>query len=59
MGDSRVTAREEQELRALVYQAFELRETPYLADACTAIVDWFGRLPLTRSEREQEHATRV
>jgi hypothetical protein len=49
-----VTAREENELRALVYQAFELRATPYLTDACQAIVDWFARLPLARFEREQE-----
>jgi hypothetical protein len=50
-----MTTREEQELRALVYQAFELRATPYLVDACQAVTDWFTRLPLTRFEREQEH----
>jgi hypothetical protein len=31
---------DDRELRALVDQAFELRETPYLVDAVAAIVEW-------------------
>jgi hypothetical protein len=54
VGAGCVTVREETELRALVIQAFELRETPYLVDACDAITGWFTRLPLTLFEREQE-----
>jgi hypothetical protein len=54
MVGSDVTVREENELRVLVYQALELRETPYLVDACSAIVEWFERLPLTRFERDAE-----
>src|SRR2546423_14854211 len=45
---------EEAELRALVYQAYELRDSPYMHDACQAIVDWYERLPLTRYERNQD-----
>lgn len=41
-------------LRALVIQAMELRQTPYLADAVKAIVDEHEREPLARFERQQE-----
>jgi hypothetical protein len=34
-----VTTREEEILRALVYEAFELRGTPYFRDACAHIAD--------------------
>jgi hypothetical protein len=37
---------EERHLRALVDQAFELRDTPYLTDACAAIRDWHERREL-------------
>ena len=49
----RFVAHEEEELRAFVLQAWELRGTPYLVDAVAAIVDWAERLPLTRLERRQ------
>jgi hypothetical protein len=39
------------ELRALVDQAFELRETAYLRDACAHIVDWRARTNLRHVER--------
>jgi hypothetical protein len=42
------------DLSALVSQAWELRETPYLIDACKAIEDWYFRLPLSELERRQE-----
>ena len=48
-----MTAAEERALRELVCQAWSLRETPYLADACAAIVDWFERRPLMDLERRQ------
>lgn len=44
----------EERLRALVYQAFELREGPYLREACEAVVDWWERFPLSRFERNEE-----
>jgi hypothetical protein len=50
----REAAAEERELRALVDQAWELRGTPYLRDACEAIVDWHERRHLRRLEAEQE-----
>jgi hypothetical protein len=51
-----VTVAEESELRALTDQAWELRQTPYLRDACEAIIEWHGRRHLRRLEREQERA---
>jgi hypothetical protein len=48
-----LTPLEQEELRVLVYQACELRESPYLRDACEAIVEWAGRRPLARLERAQ------
>ena len=44
------------ELRALVDQAFDLRDGPYLRDACEHIVDWRARTNLRHLERDQEHA---
>ena len=46
-------------LKALVLQAMELRETPYLRDAVTAIVDEYEREPLARLERRQERIGRL
>jgi hypothetical protein len=46
------------ELRALVYQAWELRGTPYLIDAVRAIVDWQERKPLAEFELQQERDAR-
>jgi hypothetical protein len=54
-----VTAREEQELRALVCQAYDHRDSPYLVDFCTAIVEWFERRPLARLEHEQDRHARL
>jgi hypothetical protein len=45
---------EERELRALTDQAWELRETPYLRDACEAILDFWDRRWLRRHERRLE-----
>lgn len=45
---------EELALFALVSQAFELRQTPYLHDAVEAIADWHDRRHLRRYERELE-----
>jgi hypothetical protein len=50
---------EGEQLRALVLQAWELRETPYAVDACRAIVDWNQRRPLARLERDQEDQARA
>jgi hypothetical protein len=47
------------ELRALTDQAWELRDSPYLLDACQAIVDWHERRFLRRYERRQERAARL
>jgi hypothetical protein len=41
------------ELHALVLQAWELRDGPYLREAVEAIVAWHERRPLTRLERRQ------
>jgi hypothetical protein len=51
---------EEAQLRRLVNQAFDLRETGYLTDACEAIVDWQERTLPNRFERcalceEEDH----
>jgi hypothetical protein len=40
----------------LTDQAWELRQTPYLRDACEAIIEWHERRHLRRLEREQERA---
>jgi hypothetical protein len=51
---------EDRELRALVDQAFELRETPYVVDAVEAIVDWWDRRYLrARERRDQQFAELV
>jgi hypothetical protein len=44
---------EDEQLMALVVQAFDLRGTPYLTDACQAVVAWFERRHLRRLEHEQ------
>jgi hypothetical protein len=49
------TAVEEAQLRRLVYQAFDLRGTPYLIDACEAVIDWSER---TLPDRLERHARR-
>jgi hypothetical protein len=54
-----MTAREERELRRLVCQAWEFRETPFLVDACTAIIEWFERRPLLHFEHEQDRAAKL
>ena len=59
-GADDVTAAEERDLRALVCEAFEMRDTPYLLDAVEAIVAWHERRPLLRLERgQQRHADLV
>ena len=56
-----MTPAEEQELRVLVDQAFDLRGTDYLIDACQAIIDWHDRRHVRSYWREQEElwTTRV
>lgn len=44
---------EERELAALVGQAFELKGSPYLLDACAAIAEWHDRRHIRRFERRQ------
>ena len=46
-------------LRALVVQAFDLRESPYFIDGCQEIVDAHGRLPLALLEHRQERNERL
>jgi hypothetical protein len=43
---------DDDELRVLTDQAFELRDTPYAADAVQAIQDWHDRRGLRRWERD-------
>jgi hypothetical protein len=50
---------EDEELYALVLQAFDLRGGPYLIDAATAIVDWHERRHLRWLERWLEEASEV
>ena len=45
-------------LIALVYQAFELRESPYQRDAVDAILCWHERLALTRFEGGKDRQAR-
>jgi hypothetical protein len=47
---------EDAQLRRLVYQAFDLRETPYFRDACEAILDWNDRTLPDRLERRARRA---
>ena len=54
-----MTLEEQIELRALVIQAMDLRDGPYLRDACEAIVTWHERRALTRLERKQERDARI
>jgi hypothetical protein len=49
----------ERDLRALVFQAFEFRGSPYLHDAVEAIVDRYQREPLAAFERQQERQARI
>jgi hypothetical protein len=49
------TAVEEAQLGRLVYQAFDLRGTPYLIDAWEAVIDWAER---TLPDRLERHARR-
>jgi hypothetical protein len=51
------SALEEAPLRRLVYQAFDLRDGPYLVDACAAIVDWHELTLPDRLERRAREAT--
>ena len=44
------------QLRRLVYEAFDLRDGPYLLDACEAIVDWHVRTLPDRLERQAREA---
>lgn len=63
MGAGRMSAaayhRFDSHLRALVAQAFELRDGPYLYDAVEAIVEHWHRMPLTLLEERQEQEGRV
>lgn len=55
-------AEDELELRRLCGQAFELKGTPYLRDACEAIIEWHDRRHvrvLERRERQRADALRV
>jgi hypothetical protein len=54
-----VTPREQRELDALIVQAVEHKGSPYLVDACGAIVAWFERRGLTELERQQERQARL
>ncbi len=56
MSDQR---RFDQQLHALVCQAFELRDGPYLHDAVEAIVECWHRRPLTLLEERLEQEGRV
>jgi hypothetical protein len=49
---------EEAQLRRLVDQAFDLRDGPYLRDACEAIVDWHWKTLPDRLERRAERGAR-
>jgi hypothetical protein len=48
-----VTSGETAVLRALVLQAWELRDGPYLRDAVEALVAWHERRPLAALEEAQ------
>jgi hypothetical protein len=50
---------ERNDLRALVIQAMDLRDGPYIQDAVEAIVDWHARRALTLLERRQEQDARI
>lgn len=53
-----MTRADEHELRALVDQAFDLRDGPYLRDAAEWIVRWHERRHLRAYERRQQrHAS--
>ncbi len=54
-----MTRREQRELYLLVGQAFELKGSPYLVDACEAIVAWNARRGLARLERAQGEIARL
>jgi hypothetical protein len=54
-----LTPDEEEELRALVITAMDLRGTGYLRDAVEAIVEWHDRRHLRRYERKQEERARL
>jgi hypothetical protein len=47
----RFSLAEEAQLRRRIIEAFDLRETPYVRDACDAIVEWYWRTLPDRLER--------
>jgi hypothetical protein len=47
---------EQAQLRRLVYEAFDVRETPYLCDAVEGIIDWQER---TSPDRFERHARKT
>jgi hypothetical protein len=49
-----VTPSEERELRVLVDQAMDLRDSPYFVDAVQAIVDWHESTHVRAYWRERE-----
>jgi hypothetical protein len=53
---SRLTALEEAELRRLVNEAVDLRDTPYYRDAVASIVDWHWRTLPDRLDRKARKA---
>lgn len=54
-----MNASDEDELRVLVEQAWELRNSPYYLDACAAVEDWHDRRHLRRFDRRQEGNARM
>jgi hypothetical protein len=54
-----MTAPEQRELDALVTQAIEHKGSPYLLDACNAIVAWYERRQLNELEHRQERSSRL
>jgi hypothetical protein len=50
------SALEDAQLRRLTDQAYDLRETPYLGDACQAVVDWHERTLPDRLDRRAGEA---
>lgn len=48
------TSHEVAQLRRLVDQAFDLRETGYVHDACEAVADWYWRSLPDRLDRKED-----
>jgi hypothetical protein len=55
-GASGLSAREEEQLRGLVYQCMEFKGTPWYPEALASLLEWWEHLPVIRLYEAQARA---